>query len=108
VTRTGSPGRIGRALGEGEPLPVPLVTAVALVLPGAGQMLNGEAMRGTIMQFFMMFLALVTYEVTAPSISFLGRFAGGFLVYVVSVIDANSVAKRRLYAYRRRAGAAGQ
>ena len=65
-------------------------------------------MRGTIMQFFMMFLALVTYEVTAPSISLsFGRFAGGFLVYVVSVIDANSVAKRRLCAYRR-AAAGGQ
>jgi hypothetical protein len=108
MTRAGSSGRIGRALGEGEPLPVPLVTVVALVLPGAGQMLNGEAMRGTIMQFFMMFLALVTYEVTAPSISFMGRFAGGFLVYVVSVIDANSVAKRRLFAYRHRGAAAGQ
>jgi TM2 domain-containing membrane protein YozV len=84
-----------------KPLPPWLVTAVAFVLPGAGQMLNGDPMRGIIVQSFMMFLALVTYRVTTPEISIFGRFAGGIFVYVVSVLDAHAIANRRAKAYLR-------
>jgi hypothetical protein len=84
-----------------KPLPSWVVTAVAFVLPGAGQMLNGDPMRGIIVQSFMMFLALVTYKVTGPEISIFGRFAGGIFVYVLSVLDAHAIAIRRSRAYQR-------
>lgn len=84
-----------------KPYPVWLVTLAAFVLPGSGQMLNGNAFRGITMQFFMLFLGFVTYEVTDSSISLIGRFAGGIFVYVFSVIDANAVAKRRRTAWAR-------
>jgi hypothetical protein len=84
-----------------EPLPVWLVTVAAMVLPGSGQLLNGMAQRGIIMQFFMMFMALATYMVTGPEISMIGRFAGGAFIYVVSVLDAYQIGRRRTSAYAR-------
>lgn len=84
-----------------KPYPVWLVTAVALVLPGAGQVLNGDPIRGITMQFFIMFLAFITYMVTNPDISMFGRFAGGIFVYLFSVLDANAIAKKRARAWDR-------
>jgi hypothetical protein len=102
---SGSPGPPVRG-----PLPVWVVTLAALLLPGSGQLLNGDPMRGIIIQFFMLFLALVTYKVTGPEISIFGRFAGGILVWVVSVLDAHAIATRRRRAFglgRSGAGATG-
>jgi TM2 domain-containing membrane protein YozV len=87
------------------PLPPKLVIAAALFLPGAGQMLNGDPIRGITMQFFMMFLAYITYQVTGPEISLLGRIAGGVFVYVVSVLDARAIAIKRMRAWERMTGA---
>jgi hypothetical protein len=84
-----------------KPYPVWLVTTAAFVLPGSGQLLNGNPIRGITMQFFMLFLGFITYQVTDPSISLIGRFSGGIFVYVFSVIDANSIARRRSAAWAR-------
>lgn len=84
-----------------KPYPVWVVTAVAFVLPGGGQVLNADPIRGIIMQFFMMLLAFITYMVTSPDISYFGRFAGGFFIYIVSVLDAYSIAKKRSHAWER-------
>jgi hypothetical protein len=85
-----------------KPWPVPLVTGIALVLPGAGQLLNGDPMRGIVMQFFMLFLGLFTYLITGPDISIVGRFAGGIFIYVISVLDAYMIAGRRRRAWARK------
>jgi hypothetical protein len=53
------------------------------------------------MQFFMMALALATYSATGPDISIIGRFSGGAFVYVISVLDAYQIARRRSLAYQR-------
>ncbi|MBM3146390.1 MAG: hypothetical protein FJ000_00675 [Actinobacteria bacterium] len=84
-----------------KPYPVWVVTAISFVLPGGGQVLNADPIRGIIMQFFMMFLAFITYMVTSPDISYFGRFAGGFFIYIISVLDAYSVAKKRSRAWER-------
>jgi hypothetical protein len=78
-----------------------VVTAIAFVLPGGGQVLNADPIRGIIMQFFMMLLAFITYMVTSPDISYFGRFAGGFFIYIISVLDAYSIAKKRSRAWER-------
>ncbi|HJW75774.1 MAG TPA: hypothetical protein VJ787_08925, partial [Thermoleophilia bacterium] len=84
-----------------KPYPVWLVTAAAFVLPGSGQVLNGNAIRGIVMQFFMLLLGFITWEVSTPDTSFVGRIAGGIAVYVISVIDAHNVARRRVAAWER-------
>ena len=78
---------------------------MAFVLPGSGQVFNGAPYRGVIMQAGMVFGAFITYMLTTPEISPLGRMAGGLLVYVFSVVDANGIAKLRVKSWERmRAG----
>jgi hypothetical protein len=84
-----------------KPYRVSVVTSAALLFPGSGQVLNGDAMRGVMMQFFMMFLAYITWKVTGPNISPIGRIAGGGFVYVVSVLDAHGIAVKRNQAWAR-------
>jgi TM2 domain-containing membrane protein YozV len=87
--------------GRKKPRPVWVVTLCAFVLPGSGQVLNGDPIRGIIMQFFMLLGGFLTYQVAGPDISIIGRLAGGIAVYVFSVIDANGIAKRRARAWER-------
>ena len=84
-----------------KPRAVWFVTLMAFVLPGSGQVFNGAPARGVIMQFGMVFGAYVTYMLTTPDTSPLGRMAGGLLVYVFSIVDANGIAKLRVKAWER-------
>lgn len=84
-----------------KPRPVWFVTLMAFVLPGSGQVFNGAPTRGVIMQFGMVFGAFITYMLTTPDISPVGRMAGGLLVYVFSIVDANGIAKLRVKAWER-------
>ena len=84
-----------------KPRSVRFVTVAAFVLPGSGQVLNGNAMRGITMQFSMILFGYLTLQLTDPSISIVGRLAGGLLVYVFSIVDANGIAKRRNNAWAR-------
>lgn len=84
-----------------KPRPVWFVTLMAFVLPGSGQVFNGAPARGVIMQFGIVFGAFITYQLTTPDISPIGRMAGGLLVYVFSIVDANGIAGRRVRAWKR-------
>lgn len=79
-----------------------LVLAVAIVLPGMGQVLNGMLVRAWVMLFFALSLGVVTHHLTTPEHSFIGRHAGGFFVYAIMVMDAYLWAR-----YRRALVAAG-
>ncbi len=72
-----------------------LVLTVALLLPGMGQVLNGQARRGLVMDFYMLLLGTVTYALAAPGTSTVGVLAGGLFVYAISVMDAYRVAVLR-------------
>jgi hypothetical protein len=54
-----------------------------------------------IMQFSMLLGAYLTYQLTTPEISLVGRLAGGLLIWVFSIVDANGIAGRRLKAWDR-------
>ena len=84
-----------------KPRSVRFVTVMAFVLPGSGQVFNGAPTRGVIMQFGMVFGAFITYMLTTPDISPLGRMAGGLLVWVFSIVDAHGIATRRVHAWER-------
>ncbi len=64
------------------------VLAVAIALPGMGQVLNGQNTRALTFIFFMLVLAWVSAHLATGGQSFVGRHAGGFFVYALSVLDA--------------------
>lgn len=103
MTRSGSKPQTKKV--DARPLKKPrsvrFVTVMAFILPGSGQVFNGDPARGVIMQFGMLFMGFITWQLTDPSISTIGRIAGGLLVYVISVVDANGIAKRRVHAWAR-------
>ncbi|MEH7829159.1 hypothetical protein [Gemmobacter denitrificans] len=85
-----------------------LVLLSALVLPGSGQVWNGQPLRGLIFLFFLLLLGGFTLLTAAPDVSFVGRFAGGFFVWAMAVFDAYKTARIRFELWRhasdRRAG----
>jgi hypothetical protein len=72
------------------------VLIVAMLLPGFGHVLCGRPRRGFTMQMFMISLAFVTWHLTTPDQSLVGRLAGGLFVYAVSVMEAYRIASLRV------------
>ena len=72
-----------------------LVLLVSILLPGMGQVLNGMLVRAWIMIFFTLSLGVVSYHLTTPAHSFVGRHAGGFFIYAIMVMDAYLWARYR-------------
>lgn len=77
------------------PLNPNLVLAVAVLLPGVGQVLNRQPVRGLIFVFFTVLLGAFTLKTAAPDISFVGKFAGGLFVWAMAVFDAYRTARLR-------------
>ncbi|MFJ5488519.1 hypothetical protein ACIKTA_13305 [Hansschlegelia beijingensis] len=65
-----------------------LVLLVAAVLPGMGHVLIGRAARGLGFAFFTFVLGWLTTKFAAPDADVIGRHAGGFLVWALSLPDA--------------------
>ena len=82
------------------------VLAAAIALPASGHVLLRVPARGLQFLFFMVVLAWVTAKIAPPDASFIGRHAGGFLIYALSVLDAYKIARIRhtLWAHNTRQG----
>lgn len=72
-----------------------LVLGAAIVLPASGHVILGVPVRGLQFLFFMVILAWVTARIAPPDASFIGRHAGGFLIYALSILDAYKLARIR-------------
>ncbi len=72
-----------------------LVLAVALLLPGVGQVLNRQPVRGLIFVCFAILLGGFTLKTAAPEVSFVGKISGGLFVWAMAVLDAYKVARVR-------------
>ena len=83
-----------------------LVLGAAIVLPASGHVILGVPVRGLQFLFFMVILAWVTAKIAPADASFIGRHAGGFLIYALSILDAYKLARIRttLWAHNTRAG----
>ena len=64
------------------------VFLVAVILPGVGQAVNRMPTRGLVFVFYMLLLGIVTFNLTTPEHSLVGRYSGGIFVYAISVLDA--------------------
>jgi hypothetical protein len=72
-----------------------VVLAVAAVLPGVGQVINNQPNRGLLFLFTMIALGYVTFHLSTPEISVVGRYAGGLFIYALSLMDAYKWARVR-------------
>jgi hypothetical protein len=70
-----------------------LVLAVALLLPGMGQVLNRQPVRGLVFVCFAVLLGGFTLKTAAPDVSFVGKLAGAIFVWAMAVLDAYKTAK---------------
>jgi energy-converting hydrogenase Eha subunit C len=77
------------------PLNPHLILAVALVLPGMGQVLNRQPVRGLIFVCFAVLLGGFTLKTAAPDVSFVGKVSGALFVWAMAVLDAYKVARIR-------------
>jgi hypothetical protein len=77
------------------PLNPYLVLATALVLPGMGQVLNRQPVRGLIFVCFAILLGAFTLKTATPEVSFVGKMAGGLFVWAMAVLDAYKTARIR-------------
>lgn len=77
------------------PLNPRLVLAVALLLPGVGQVLNRQPIRGLIFVCFAILLGGFTLKTAAPDVSFVGKVSGGLFVWAMAALDAYKVARIR-------------
>ncbi|SFO17778.1 hypothetical protein SAMN04487859_11814 [Roseovarius lutimaris] len=87
---------------ERPPYPPILVILVSAVLTGMGQVMNGQASRGLMMAFTALSLAWVSYNLTTPDHSFVGRYAGGFMIHAIAFMDAVRIAKFRRHEWETR------
>ncbi|MFO1173305.1 MAG: hypothetical protein U1E49_20340 [Hyphomicrobiaceae bacterium] len=81
-----------------------LVLAAAIVLPASGHIWLGLTQRAMTFLFFMIILGWLTSKAAPPDASFIGRHAGGVLVYAVSLLDAYRIARLRYAVWRQAAG----
>ena len=70
-----------------------LVLVAAILLPGSGHVMNGVPQRGLIFLFFIIVLGWSTSKIAPEHVSFIGRYAGGILIYGFSVLDAYKKAR---------------
>ncbi|TRC89588.1 hypothetical protein FJV76_12190 [Mesorhizobium sp. WSM4303] len=84
-----------------------LVLGAAIVLPASGHVILGVPVRGLQFLFFMVILAWVTAKIAPADASFVGRHAGGFLIYALSILDAYRTARIRAAIWAHSAHAAG-
>jgi hypothetical protein len=95
----------GKADAAAKPPLHPLwVLVIAILLPGVGQVMNNTPKRGLMFLFFIMSLGWVTLHLAPPDASFVGRYAGGFFIYAISIADAYRWARYR-WAFFHRDGA---
>jgi hypothetical protein len=77
------------------PLNPHVVLVVALILPGMGQVLNRQPVRGLVFVCFSILLGGFTLKTAAPEVSFVGKLAGGLFVWAMAAFDAYKTARIR-------------
>lgn len=90
------------------PLNPYLILAVAVILPGVGQVLNRQPLRGLIFVFFIVLLGGFTLKTAAPDVSFVGKVSGGLFVWAMAIYDAYKTARVRWVVWMHKANPAGR
>ncbi|MDZ4311578.1 MAG: hypothetical protein U1A24_13625 [Cypionkella sp.] len=83
-----------------KPLNPHLVLAAATILPGSGQVLNRQPIRGLTFVFFIVLLGAFTLKTASPEVSLVGKLAGGLFVWALAMMDAYKTARIRFEVWR--------
>ncbi|WP_246770826.1 hypothetical protein [Taklimakanibacter albus] len=83
-----------------KPLNPYAILALAIALPGSGHVFSGVPARGLQFLFFMIIIGWATSKVAPDQASFIGRYAGGFFIYALSIIDAYKIARVKWETWR--------
>ncbi|WP_020188193.1 hypothetical protein [Methylopila sp. 73B] len=84
-----------------------LVLLVGALLPGFGHVLIGRAARGLGFALFTILLGWLTARFASPDASIIGRHAGGFFVWALSLPDVYRAARLDFERSRRGVSDAG-
>jgi hypothetical protein len=76
------------------------ILALAIALPGSGHVFSGVPARGLQFLFFMIIIGWATSKVAPDQASFIGRYAGGFFIYALSIVDAYKIARVKWETWR--------
>lgn len=79
-----------------------VVLAVAILLPGVGQVMNRQPVRGLIFVGFVLLLGGFTLKTAAPEVSFVGKVSGGLFVWAMAAFDAYKTARIRTAVWEHR------
>lgn len=71
------------------------VLALAVLLPGMGQVANRQPLRGLVFVCFAVLLGGFTLKTAGADISFVGKVSGALFVWAMAIIDAYKVARIR-------------
>lgn len=77
-----------------------VVLAIAVVLPGCGQVMNRQPTRGLVFVFFTLLLGSLTLLTADPGVSMVGKLAGGIFVHAMAIFDAYRTARLRREIWR--------
>lgn len=72
-----------------------LIIISAMIIPGSGHVILKKSVRGLMLVFWMLAMGYITYNITDESISIIGRYAGGLLVYILSVLEVLKISKNQ-------------
>ena len=67
----------------------------AFLVPGSGYVLLSRPMRGLVMIFWMCIFGYITFQLSSPNISVIGRYSGGIAVWVISVLEVYHITLKK-------------
>ena len=76
------------------------ILALSIILRGSGHAFSGVQARGLQFLFFMIVIGWATSKIAPEQASFLGRYAGGFFIYALSILDAYKIARVKWETWR--------
>ncbi|WP_459930137.1 hypothetical protein [Desulfosporosinus burensis] len=79
------------------PYQIPIIAA--MIIPGSGYLFLSRPMRGLVMLFWMCIFGYITFKLTSPDISVIGRYSGGIAVWVISVLEVYHIIRKERISY---------